>query len=69
MNIVEIAKVIPAGKKVAIMVNTTSNIWPVEEVIEYYKNRGITPPEVVKLDTEYCPEFGDTEPMIQIYTK
>lgn len=69
MNILEIAKLIPAGKQVAIKVGSTDNIWTVEEVIQYYSRPGVNPNVVLGLDTVHCPEFGDTEPMIQITVK
>lgn len=69
MNILEVAKLIPAGKQVAIKVGSTDNIWPVEEVIKHYENPAVQKPEVIGIDTVYCPEFGDTEPMIQIAIK
>lgn len=69
MNILEIAKLLPQDKKVAIKVGETDNIWPVTEVVKYYDSPSVKKPEVIGIDTVYCPEFGDEEPMVQLTIK
>lgn len=69
MNILDVVKLIPAGKNIAIKVGSTDNIWPVEEVINHYSDGNKKIPEVVGIDTVFCPEFGDEEPMVQLTIK
>lgn len=69
MNILEVAKLLPKGKNVAIKVGATDNIWPVEEVIKYYDDPTVKKPEVLSIDTVFCPEFGDEKPMVQLAIK